>query len=248
MHPALHATAHRPWPAPRRPWVMAMQWHDLLFAHWPVPAARLRPLLPPGLALQTWGGAAWLGVVPFMMRGVRARALPPIPPVAAFAELNVRTYVELDGRPGVWFFSLDAASPLAVRGARYGFHLPYFDAAMACERAGPGVRYASRRTHPGARPAALRAAYRPAGPPAPAAPGSLDHWLTERYCLYAADRRGRVWRGEIHHAPWPLQPAELEIEQNAMAAQVGLDLPGPPAALHFVRRLDVVAWAPERVR
>jgi len=238
-------TSHRPWPIPHRPWVMAMQWHDLLFMHWPVRAEALRRYIPPALELETFDGVAWLGIVPFRMAGVRPRAVPALPWISAFAELNVRTYVTAGGRPGVWFFSLDAANPLAVRGARYGFHLPYYDARMASLRRGAAVEYRSDRTHRGAPEAAFAGGYRPTGPIYRTAPGSIDYWLTERYCLYAANRRGRVWRGEIHHAPWPLQPAEAEIARNSMADQLRLILPKPRPLLHFARRLDVVAWAPQ---
>lgn len=226
---------------------MAMQWHDLLFMHWPVRPEVLRPHIPPPLRLETFDGAAWLGVVPFRMAGTRARLTPALPGVSAFPELNVRTYVSTGGKPGVWFFSLDAASPLAVRGARYVFHLPYYDARMACDRRGDLVQYTSFRTHRGARPAAFAGRYRPTGPAYRAADGSIERWLTERYCLYAANRRGRLWRGEIHHAPWPLQPAEAEVQRNAMADQLRLILPQRAPLLHFARRIDVVAWALEAV-
>src|SRR5919202_1981641 len=109
--------AHRPWPLPPRPWVLAMQWHDLLFMHGPVPPALLRPLIPPALELETFDGTAWLGITPFRMAGTRPRFVPPLPWVSAFPELNVRTYVTAEGKPGVWFFSLDAGNPLAARGA-----------------------------------------------------------------------------------------------------------------------------------
>lgn len=237
----------RPWPVPRWPWVMAMQWHDLLFLHWPVRPAALRPLIPPTLELETFDGSAWLGIVPFWMRGVRPRLTPSMPWVSAFPELNVRTYVRAEGKPGVWFFSLDAGNPLAVRVARAAFHLPYFDARMAALRCGDSLEYRSLRTHPGARPAAFAARYRPTGPAAPAAPGSLEAWLTERYCLYAANRRGLVWRGEIHHRRWPLQPAEVELRDNHMTDQIGLRLPDTAPLLHFVQRIDVQAWLVEPV-
>ena len=239
--------AHRPWPLPHRPWVMAMQWHDLLFLHWPVPPAALRPAIPPTLALDTFDGTAWLGVTPFRMAGTRPRLVPPLPWVSAFPELNVRTYVTAEGKPGVWFFSLDAANPLAVRGARLLFHLPYYDAAMRSERDGDVVRYTSTRTHRGAPGAAFAGHYRPSGPVSHAAVDSLEYWLTERYCLYAADRRGRLWRGNIHHARWPLQPAEADIACNTMADQLQLRLPPRAPLLHFAPRLAVVAWALEAV-
>ena len=238
---------HRPWPLPHRPWVLAMQWHDLLFMHWPLPAAVLRPYIPSALVLETFDGAAWLGIVPFRMAGTRPRFVPPLPWVSAFPELNVRTYVTAEGKPGVWFFSLDASNPLAVRGARALFHLPYYDAIMQVEHDGSVVRYTSTRTHRRAPGATFAGRYRPSGPVLYAAADSLDYWLTERYCLYAADRRGRVWRGNIHHARWPLQPAEADIECNTMADQLQLRLPSGAPLLHFARRLDVVAWTLETV-
>lgn len=225
---------------------MSMRWHDLLFMHWPVPADALRPLLPPPLTLDTFDGRSWLGIVPFYMSGVRPRFFPPLPGVSAFPELNVRTYVTHDGRPGVWFFSLDAASRLAVRAARWGFHLPYFDADMHVSR-GAQVRYVSTRTHRNSPPARLAMRYRPAGEVFHGTPGTIDHFLTHRLCLYSADHRGNVYRGDIHHAPWPLQPAEVDIELNEMTEQIGFKLPETEPLLHFSKRLDVVAWKIRRV-
>jgi uncharacterized protein YqjF (DUF2071 family) len=180
------------------------------------------------------------------MTGVRPRALPPLPWLSAFPELNVRTYVTTRGKPGVWFFSLDAANRLAVRIARRFFHLPYYDARMTSECADGRVHYTSHRTHQSAPPAAFQGQYRSIGPVSYASPGTLDCWLTERYCLYAVDRHGRVWRGDIHHARWPLQPAEAEVSVNTMTQQIGLTLPDTPPLLHFARRQDVVGWIPER--
>ncbi|MDB5329233.1 MAG: hypothetical protein JWP03_384 [Phycisphaerales bacterium] len=229
------------------PWIMGMRWHDLLFMHWPVPIAAMRELIPPGLEIDTFEGEAWIGVVPFRMSGVRPRFVPPIPRLSAFPELNVRTYVKAGGRPGVWFFSLDAASRLAVRAARVAFHLPYFDAAMSADARGGSIHYSSTRTHRNAPPASLRVRYQPTGDPYGSTPGHLDDFLTNRLCLYAADARGRVSRGDIAHAPWPLQPAEAEIEAIAMTEQIGIKLPQIPPVLHFAKYLDVLAWLPTRV-
>ena len=240
--PLLH-TDHRPWPLPSQPWVMAQVWHDLLFAHWPIPAAALAALLPPGLTLDTWEGEAWVAVVPFRMSGVRPRLLPAVPGLSAFPELNVRTYVRVEEKPGVYFFSLDAANPLAVAVARALFHLPYFRAQMSCQAEGEAIPYTSRRTHNGAPPAELRGSYAPVGPVYTATRGSLEAWLTERYCLYSVDRRGRVYRGEIHHAPWPLQKSQATFEHNSVAQAAGIPLPNRAPLLHFARRLDVLAWA-----
>lgn len=246
-HPSFAEVEHRPWPLPRNSWALTMVWEELLFAHWPVRPKMLADLIPAGLDLETFDGDAWLGVVPFRMADVRPRFLPPFPTTANFPELNVRTYVRHGERPGVWFFSLDAASRLSVRGARFAFHLPYFDARMTCARDGEAVRYASERTHRGALPAEFRARYAPTGPLEFTRPGTLEHWLTERYCLYAADRRGRLFRADVHHAPWPLQRAEAELETDTMTAQIRVERPGPPALLHFARRLDVAGWLPRPV-
>jgi uncharacterized protein len=240
---------HRPYPLPREPWALSMSWHDLLFVHWPVPQEALRPLIPPRLTLDTFDGSAWLAVVPFRMTGVRPRFFPSVPALSDFPELNLRTYVSADGKPGIWFFSLDAHNPLAVRLARATFKLPYFDALMSCSEDPDGwVRYASARTHRGAPPAEFAGRYRPAGDPFESRPGSLERFLTERYCLYAADGRGRVRRGEVHHRLWPLQPAEVEVEKMRMTGQIGLGTPEDEPLLHFSRRLDVLAWAPRRLR
>lgn len=236
---------HRPWPVPARGWAMWQVWHDLLFAHWPVPAEMLRPAIPAGLDLDLHAGEAWVGVVPFRMSGVRLRRQPIAAPwLGAFPELNVRTYVTAPGgaQPGVWFYSLDAGNPVMVALARRWFHLPYFFARMSCREVDGWIEYESWRAHPNAPRARLNARYRPVSAPYRAAPGSLEAWLTERYCLYTADRRGRVLRGDIHHLPWPLQRAEADLRFNALVAQHGIALPDTPPLLHFARRLDVVAW------
>ena len=237
-----------------RPWVHAQRWQGLLFAHWPLSPDALRPLLPPGLALDTFNGQAWLGVVPFYLSGLRLRRTPAVPGLSSFPEVNVRTYVHAGDMPGVFFLSLDAGNPFAAAGGR-ALSLPYYFAAAAIARQEPDgtVTYTSRRLLPaspggaGRAPATFRATYRPAGPVFRAAPGSLDHWLTERYCLYSADRRGRIRRLEVQHVPWPLQPATAEIAVNTLAAPHGIHLPPAPARLHYAHRLDVVGWAPGRI-
>jgi uncharacterized protein YqjF (DUF2071 family) len=239
--------AHRPWELPRRPWVMAMRWSDLLFLHWPLDPDALRSWIPPGLELDTFDGAAWLGVVPFRMSGVRPRCVPPLPGLSSFAELNLRTYVTTGGKPGVWFFSLDAASRFAVRAARRFFHLPYYDADMRLSHTGETIRYESERRHRDASQARFVGSYGPTGSVCRSTTGSIDAWLTERYCLYAADGEQQIYRGEIHHEPWPLQPAEADVQTNTLAEELGVSLPTEKPLLHFSRTLDVVAWSLERV-
>lgn len=243
----LSLTDHRPWPLPRAPWLMRQTWRDLLFAHWPFPPDALRALVPAVLALDLYDGRAWLGVVPFRITGLRPRAIPAFPLYSRFPELNVRTYVTLRGKPGVYFFSLDAGRVLPVLGARALFHLPYFIADMEVRHEGDAVHYRSRRragAAAGASPPELVARYAPTAPPYPATPGSLDHFLTERYCLYAVSRHGRAFRVDLHHAPWPLQPAQAVFEVNTMTRWLGLELPPAPPLLYFARRLDVVNWGP----
>ncbi|HEX9038091.1 MAG TPA: DUF2071 domain-containing protein [Ktedonobacterales bacterium] len=234
----------RPWPSPVRPWAMWQVWSDLLFAHWPIPAREMAARLPPGLTLDTWAGEAWLGIVPFHMPTLHIHNTPDIPPFTRLTELNVRTYVTAGGKPGVYFFSLDADNPVTVQVARSWYHLPYLNARFTCDFASSdgSVRYTMRRTDRRARPAVFDADYRPVGPPQPAAPGSIADWLTARFALYVAGPRGEILRGEVTHAPWPLAPAGADIRANTLAASHGFILPGVPPLLHFSRRLDVLAW------
>jgi uncharacterized protein YqjF (DUF2071 family) len=240
--------AHRPWALPTGPWVMAQRWNTLLFAHWPVPVATMRALVPSTLSVDVREGSAWVSVTPFSLDALRPHLGPPLPGVSSFLELNVRTYVTLDGKPGVYFFSLDASSAIAVRAARILYHLPYQRAAMRLRAEADGmIAYESRRQERMAPPAVFHGRYRATGPVSHSAPGSLDHWLTERYCLYAMDWAQRLYRAEIHHVPWPLQPAEVEIEANSMALAAGITLPAQPPRLAYAERLDVAVWPPVRV-
>ena len=238
----LRDVAHRPYELPTGRWVMRQTWSDLLFAHWSIAPSMLRPYLPAGLALETFEGQAWLGVVPFRMSGIRPRALPEVPLLPRTDEINLRTYAVAEGKAGVYFFSLDASSPLAVVVARHIFHLPYFNARFSIRYDGDTVDYASHRTHKGAPPGEFAASYRPNGPLFEAAPGSLERWLTERYCLYSVDRRGRLYRGDIHHRLWQLQPAAADIRQNTLAQGFGLSLPDVSPLLHFAARQEVLVW------
>jgi uncharacterized protein YqjF (DUF2071 family) len=222
---------------------MQQTWNDLMFAHWPVPQEQLRRLVPAELPLDTFDGQCWIAVAPFHMSGIRARLMPPIPGTSALPELNVRTYVSYGGKSGVYFFSLDAASRLAVWGARTFYKLPYFFARMQVRDHEGWTAYNSSRS---SSPAEFRGRYRPLSPVQLRKPGSLEHWLTERYCLYTVSG-GSVYRSEIHHPQWPLQDAEAEIQMNTMAAAAGI---GPTSAiplLHFSKRLNVLIWPLKRV-
>ena len=248
MNDVLKLTAHRPWPQPHGPWVMTQNWHDLLFAHWSVDAAALRTKIPPQLEIDSFSGQAWMAVVPFRMSGVRLRGTPSLPWLSKFPELNVRTYVVKDGKPGVWFFSLDAGNFLAVAIARAWFHLPYFRARMSCEERDGWIYYKSERTRGAGPEATLEGRYRPIGKTFESKPGSLEHFLTERYCLYTTGSEGRIICGEIHHPPWKLQSAEAEFTRNTMSEAAVVSVPAKkPPLLHFARRQDVIVWPPQRL-
>lgn len=225
---------------------MYQRWHDLLFMHWPVPLELLRPHIPSSLEIDTFGGQAWLAVVPFRMSNIHPRGLFPVPWLSAFPELNVRTYVIRDGKPGVWFFSLEAANPIAVSIARNWFKLPYFNARMYCIEDDQGIRYSSQRTHRNAPRCAFVGTYKPIADVAIPKPETLEYFLTARYCLYTADKSGGVYRGEIDHEPWPLQVAEAQVEVNTMTEPIDVNVVGEPL-LHFSKRIDVKVWGLEQL-
>ena len=212
-------------------------WDHLLFAHWRVDLDALSALVPAELPIDTFDGDAWLGITPFRVTGFRLRGTPPLPGVSSFLETNVRTYVTLEGKPGIWFFTLDAGSRFAVEAAKRTYRLPYHHARMHAARRGGWIEYTTERVG-----AKLDASYRPDGPVEPAEVATLEHFLTERYCLYTVDSSA-VYRAEIHHAPWPLQAAEAELRENTMAPVV---LEGEPL-VHYSERQDVVIWPLERI-
>ena len=225
---------------------MAQSWERQLFAHWPLPPEALRPVVHPALPIDTFNGQAWISITPFEVIGFRLRYSAPPVGMATFPEVNVRTYVTIGGKPGIYFFSLDAGNALAVAGARRLYRLPYFRARMSVNGSGGGIEYRSERVSRDGPPAALRARYRPTGERFHAEPGTLDYFLAERYCLYTLDDEQHVHRGEIHHPPWPLHPAEAEFDVNTMAQPLGVELDGDPL-LHYAPRQDVVFWMRRRV-
>jgi uncharacterized protein YqjF (DUF2071 family) len=249
MTDILSITSHRPYPLPPGRWRMTQRWNDLLFAHWPIPIDKMAPLVPAGLEVDTFDGYAWVGVVPFWIDQSRTRAVGErcitVPGAATFCELNLRTYVRSSatGLHGVYFFALDAASALAVIGARTLFHLPYFLASMHQQIDPDGtVEYSSKRLLTG-HSIRFKARYRGLGRLAgPSRPGTLEHFLTERYCLLT-QHKGKVQVAHIHHLPWPLEPAEAEISLNELPAAHGIVLPDRPPVLHFARKLDVYIWS-----
>jgi uncharacterized protein len=225
-----------------------MDWHHLLFLHWVVAAEQLRPLVPSALDLDLFEGRAYVGLVPFTMTGVRPVGLPAVPGLSNFHETNVRTYVHRAGRdPGVWFFSLDAANPIAVAIARTFVHLPYHHARMRMN-VNPGeIAFTSRRLWPGPRPATSAIVGTPVGTPAPARPDTLECFLVERYLLYAT-HRDRLYQGQIHHSPYPLQSAEVPIIDENLIAAAGIERPDAAPLAHYARGVRVEAFALSRVK
>jgi uncharacterized protein YqjF (DUF2071 family) len=232
---------------------MNQRWNDLLFAHWPVPASSISPLLPDDLEVDTFQGSAWLGVVPFWLDRVKLRGAPPLPGMGGFPDLQMRTYVREahSGAAGVFSFWLDAGSLLAVAAARMLFHLPYHWSEMRLEQRSERefAFFSRRRFTP--RPVIFKARYRGLGPTRKLAenrPGTLEYFLMERNCLFANNRAGQVIRASLHHASWPLEEAQAEIEQNDLPESIGIHLPDQEPVLHYTRRLALYIWPAELVR
>jgi uncharacterized protein YqjF (DUF2071 family) len=220
---------------------MKQRWLDLLFAHWRVPAAELRAVVHPAVPIDEFDGSAWVGVTPFRVERLRARFAPPLPGVSSFFEANVRTYATIDGEPGIWFFSLDAENRSAVAAARRFYRLPYFLARMSASGSDGRISYSTERVADDGPRAELDLDYWPVGPEAVPEPGTLEHFLTERYCLYTVDEEGTVLRGDIDHEAWRLRPAAASVRRNTMGEQIGLGLEGEPL-LHLSEPKDVVFW------
>lgn len=243
MKQILSVTDHRAYPYPEAPWVMTQSWDDLLFAHWRFEPEVVRALIPAQMELDTYDGSAWVAVVPFKMRKVRSRLTPRVPGLSDFLELNVRTYVKVDGITGVYFFSLDAESLWAVEGARLWFRLPYYFAEMQVVEKEGWFHYKSERVDVRGLAAGLDVSYAPIGETFHAQKNTVEHFLTERYCLYTISGDNQLLRAQIHHVPWPLQEAQAEFRLNTMLSPIGLKPTGKPL-LHFARSLLTVEWAP----
>jgi uncharacterized protein YqjF (DUF2071 family) len=246
-------TSHRPRPLPSGRWALTQRWNDLLFAHWPVPTAKMAALLPDWLEVDNYQGSAWLGVVPFWLDRLKIRGVPPVLGMRSFPDLNVRTYVRdhFTRTPGIYCFSLDASNLAAVLAARVFYHLPYHWASMRLEqRSEREFAFYSRRRF-SSEEVVFNARYRGLGPSSRLAEhraGSFEYFVTERNCLYSVDRTGQPVRNTLHYVPWPLEEAEAEIERNDLAKSVGLTLPKSDPVLHYSRRLAVYIWPREFVR
>lgn len=241
MHPSLDQVDHRPWPIPHSAWTWRQSWNELLFVHFRVETKSIANFVPKNLKIQEFGGSSWVGIVPFEMNGVMRRPLPNLPWFSNFLELNVRLYVEYEGKPGVWFLSLDATNPLVVWGGNVFFNLPYKNARITSVRDGEHTQYHSIRTSK-LEPAEFAVRFRASSEVFFAKPGSLEHFLTERYCFYALGPRG-IYRADVHHRPWPLQMADGLILRNTLTARLGVDEKASPL-FHCSKGVDVVSWMP----
>lgn len=238
---------------PDQPVVLHQNWLHLGFLHWEVPYAELQALVPPRLTIDTFEGKAYVGIVPFTLTGVRPTLVPPLPWISAFHEINVRTYVHVDGRdPGVWFFSLDASSAIAVAAARATYKLPYFEAEIDFAESGgamPVIDFHSRRTDArGPSPASAHLRYQPEeGPVAPARPGTLEHFLVERYILYAEDEQHTLHRARVHHAPYLLQKALVHELDETLVWAAGVRRPEGSTLWHYAKEVNVKVYPLEKV-
>ncbi len=246
-------TSHKPRPLPAGRWAMTQRWNDLLFAHWPIAAPRIQALLPDWLEADTCEGSAWLGAVPFWLDRIKIRALPAIPGLRKFPDLNFRTYVRerFTGTPGFYCFSVDSSSLLAVAAAHALYHLPYCLAEMRLEpRSEREFGFYSRRRF-SRQQVIFKARYRGLGPTRKTMqilPGSFEYFFTERTCVFSSNRSGQPIRANLHHVSWPLEEAEAEIERNDLATALGIELPDQEPVLHYSRRLAVYVWPVELVR
>jgi uncharacterized protein YqjF (DUF2071 family) len=235
---------------PDAPVVMHQDWHHLLFLHWEVPPQELQPLVAPELTIDTFDGQAYVGLVPCTLSGVRPVLTPPLPWISSFHEINVRTYVHHSGRdPGVWFFSLDASSAIAVAAARAAYKLPYFHASMDFEQIDGMFDFQSKRDDPrGPAPATSHIRYAPMdGIVKHAAPGSLEFFLVERYVLYTTDDEHRLHRARIHHKPYPLQRADLLECEESMVWAAGIKRPQTAPLRHYASEVNVKVYPLEKV-
>jgi len=219
---------------------MTQTWNKLLFAHWPVRAAEIQALVPSSLTVDKFDGTAWIGIVPFAMNDVCFRYLSVLP--SNFCELNVRTYVSYKGRNGVFFFSLDASNPFAVEVARAAFRLSYFHSAMRITGTEDNVLYMCQRRDWRSPSVGFEASYTPTGAVQYATNGSIEEFLTERYCFFTSAADGRIMSCDVHHEPWPLQPATAQWKRNTMLAPLSLNLLKPEPLLHYSHKLETIEW------
>lgn len=235
---------HRPYQLPDSPWVSTQKWEDVLFLHWPVSPKELRPHIPPCLHLDLYDDAAWLGIVFFQVKGMRPRALPSVPCISSYLQLNVRTYTTYMGKPGIYFISLDVNSRLASILARAVYSLPFRAANMKIDKQGNEINMVSVMDH-SYRKEGFSCGFTPVSPAFYAKVDSFDYWLLERYCLWSL-KRGNLFRTDIHHTKWSLQKAEVIIRSNSMASFLPRKSFLDDPIVHYSALKHALFWLPVR--
>ncbi|MBS4188956.1 DUF2071 domain-containing protein [Bacillus sp. FJAT-49705] len=238
----INDTAHRPFLLTSENWIMRQTWRNLLFVHWPISPETIREHIHPSLQIDTFNGVAWLGIVVFELEGIYPRGFPPISILPPFPEINVRTYVQYNGKPGVYFLSLDVSDWASYTLAKRWFHLPYHSANISIKQKDLSFHFESIRKKSKIYPILCKGTFSPLPEVYFPKEGTLDHWLTERYCLFSTNNKGRIFCGEIHHRPWPLQKANSEIYKNNLFSPFKIDLSGVQPISHFSKGVDSLIW------
>jgi uncharacterized protein YqjF (DUF2071 family) len=238
---------HRPWPIISQNWIIRQSWSNVLFIHWPISAELLRPHIPRSLEIDTFDGTAWMSVVVFVMEGIYLRGLSALSVTPKFAEINVRTYVHLDGKPGVYFMSLDVGDLASLMIAKRWYRLPYKAAQISFQKEGRTFLCQSLRKGKSNVPIGFHGNFIPLSGVYLSKKEMFDYWLTERYCFFSANKRGNIYGGEIHHQPWPLQKVEIEICRNSLFTPFQFDLSEEKTIAHFSKGLDTLFWNIKRL-
>ncbi|KAB2334776.1 DUF2071 domain-containing protein [Cytobacillus depressus] len=238
---------HRPWQLPSKHWIMRQTWSNLFFTHWPIAPEILRPYIPQSLQIDTFNRYAWVGIILFVMEGIYPRGLNYKSILPSFPEINVRTYVQCDDKPGIYFLSIDVGDWASYTIAKRWFRLPYFSSHVSFQKEDQTFQFGSKRKGNSNSPITFNGKYIPLPKIFYPKKGTLDHWLTERYCLYSKDQRGNLYCGEIHHRPWPLQYAESEIHMNTLLSPFNIDLNEVKPISHYSKGVDSLIWNIKKV-
>ncbi|MFC4619557.1 YqjF family protein [Camelliibacillus cellulosilyticus] len=244
----LDETEHRPFPLPSKRYIMRQTWRNLLFLHWPIPFEKLRPHIPSSLQIDTFNGTAWIGIILFVLEGIYPRGISFISLTPKFPEINVRTYVKRDGKPGIYFMSIDVENWASLKIAKRWYRLPYHSAQISFRKEGRIFHCHSIRKGIGNNSISFEGKYAPVSEVYLSKKGTLDHWLTERYCLFSSKNKVGIYCGEIHHQPWPLQKAEIEVVKNTLFTPFHFDLSEVRPIAYFSTGVDSLMWNIRKVR
>lgn len=244
----LNDIIHRPYPLPSKNWIMRQTWKNVLFLHWPIPLEKLRPHIPTSLQIDTYKGTAWLGIILFVLEGIYPFGLSSISLTPKFPEINVRTYVTYNGKPGIYFLSIDVDNWASLKIAKHWYHLPYHSAHISFQKEGESFHCHSVRRENRNDPLSFHCKYASVSDVYAPKEGTLDHWLTERYCFYSSNNGVSIYCGEIHHQPWPLQKAKIELVNHTLFTPFHFDLPEEKPVIHFSPGVDSLMWNIKKIR